>query len=946
MKRIVKMTCLIIFTALVGVTIFGMITTSKAFSRVAVSPGDYSPNEIIIKLKNGERLQNSYSIATNINTGIESLDELNNKFGVSKMEKIVTEMAGYSISSADIRFPRSSLLYQVEMLEDQNIMEAISEYEKIPEVEYAEPNYIQRIAATPDDTYFNDQWGLHNTGQTGGEVDADIDAPEAWDITTGDDSITVAVIDSGIDGDHPDLAASIVEGWDYVDGDADPDDLNDHGTHVAGIIGAIGNNSVGITGVSWNVKIMPLRVFDADGSGYTSDFILALDQAVADGVKIVNYSGGGPSYSQAAYDAIADAMDNDVLLVAAAGNDTINNDDGDHNYPSDYDLDNILSVAATDDGDDLASFSNYGVVSIDVAAPGVSIYSTVPDDDYGYMNGTSMATPMVTGLAVLLKSYNSDYTFQGIKNNIIANVDEVSYLRGKILSGGRINANSSLVDIDEQVPTATVSYDVTEWTDQDIVATLVPSETVVVTNNEGLETYTFTENGSFTFEFTDLAGNPGSAIATVSNIDKLAPTDPTSFVGYTNNSKMEDINLTATHPYQSPYFGWSGAADAGIGLKGYYVNFSVDIEADALDGSFQTGNYYTSSSLIFDDTYYLHIKTVDDLDNVSDGTYTAYIYQPSRYIITGPKKGGGPDVRVFTPSGDLVSHFMAYESTFRGGINVAVGDIDGNGINEIITSTREGGAPTIRVFDVSGNNLGWDFDAYDSAFRGGINIAVGDIEGDGPNEIAVAPISSGGPNIRIFGLRDDQIVPTTENFLAYDENFRGGVAISIGDIEGDGLGEIITTPTSRGGPHVRVFGVRQKRYVPVTLGVMAYAEDFRGGINSCMGDVDNDGQDEIMTGIVSAGGPHVRIIGMQGVNQGLALESPGFMAFDSSLRGGVSVTTMDTFGDGYEEIITGIGGDEPPLVRIYDSEGILLFPEFLAYTEAYTGGLTLAAGFF
>jgi hypothetical protein len=250
------------------------------------------------------------------------------------------------------------------------------------------------------------------------------------------------------------------------------------------------------------------------------------------------------------------------------------------------------------------------------------------------------------------------------------------------------------------------------------------------------------------------------------------------------------------------------------------------------------------------------------------------------------------------------------------------------------------------VFDVDGNNLGWDFMAYDENFRGGVNIAIGDIEGDGPMEIVTAPMANGGPNIRVFGLRSGEIVATTENFMAYDENFRGGIAVSIGDIEGNGIGDIITTPTSRGGPHVRVFGVKNHQYVPVTLGVMAYDESFRGGINSCVGDVDGDGWDEIITGIVSAGGPHVRILGVSGLNQGVELESPGFFAYAESHRGGIEVTAVDIDGDGIEEIVTGVGGDGTPLVRFFNADGVQVADEFAAYAATYLNGITITAGLF
>lgn len=286
---------------------------------------------------------------------------------------------------------------------DMTVEEALEIYRSDPDVEYAEPNYLRyKAATTPNDTFFSELWGLDNTGQTGGAPDADIDAPEAWDITTGNSNVVVAVLDSGVDYNHPDLVANIwtnqaeltgapgvdddgngkiddVRGWDFVDDDNDPIDSDDHGTHVAGTIAAEGDNGTGISGVVWTAQIMPLRFLDALGSGTVADAIEAIDYAIDKGAKIINASYGSYTYSTAERDAIARARDAGILFVAAAGNGNWNNDSATKHYPSSYDLANIIAVAATDQSDSRASFSNYGATSVDVAAPGTSIFSTRPD---------------------------------------------------------------------------------------------------------------------------------------------------------------------------------------------------------------------------------------------------------------------------------------------------------------------------------------------------------------------------------------------------------------------------------------------------------------------------------------------------------------------------------------------------------------------------------------
>lgn len=286
---------------------------------------------------------------------------------------------------------------------DLDVEEAIKLYESDPNVEYAEPNYyVYAAATTPDDTGFSEQWGLHNIGQTvdgsAGTPDADMDAPEAWDITTGSNDVIIAVIDTGVAYDHPELAGNIwqntvevtneedddgngyiddIRGWDFVDNDNDPMDYNGHGTHVAGTFAAISNNNRGIAGVMWCAQIMPLRFLDTVGEGTTADAILAIDYAIDNGAKILNNSWGGGGYSQALKEAIERAKAAGALFIAAAGNEEKNNDMV-PNYPSSYDVDNIIAVAATDQNDNLAYFSNYGATSVHVAAPGTNIYSTVP----------------------------------------------------------------------------------------------------------------------------------------------------------------------------------------------------------------------------------------------------------------------------------------------------------------------------------------------------------------------------------------------------------------------------------------------------------------------------------------------------------------------------------------------------------------------------------------
>ena len=321
-------------------------------------------------------------------------------------------------------------------------------------LEFCEPNAVLSLDAVPNDSLFGSLWGMSN-----------IKAPEAWNISQGSDDVVVAVLDTGIDYNHPDLAANswingdeIAEsgqdndgngyvddrrGWDFYNNDSNPYDDHGHGTHCAGTIGAVGNNNLGVAGVSWRVKLMPVKFLASNGAGTTFGAIAAIDYASENGADIINASFGGSFKSDAMEAAIARARDRGVLFVAAAGNSASNNDSKPQ-YPANYDVDNIISVAATDSSDKLTFFSNYGALTVDIAAPGLQILSTLPGGGYGYMSGTSMAAPHVAGLAALYKGLNPSASYQEIKNAILSTVDPISALQGKMLYGGRINALRTL----------------------------------------------------------------------------------------------------------------------------------------------------------------------------------------------------------------------------------------------------------------------------------------------------------------------------------------------------------------------------------------------------------------------------------------------------------------------------------------------------------------------
>ncbi len=279
---------------------------------------------------------------------------------------------------------KKSLLKRVILKKNTNVEQAVKKYRSMPEVEYAQPNYIYKALAIPNDPDYSLSWGLKNTGQivngTTGTSGKDIQAEDAWNTLTDCSDVIVAVLDTGINYNHRDLSSnmwggSTHHGYDFIDDDNDPMDMNGHGTHCAGIIGASGNDSTGLAGVCWNVQLMAVRVLDATGSGTTVSIASGIDYAVANGAHVISASLGGASDSTVS-DSVSDAESAGVIIVAAAGNEAT--PDNTYSYPAAYTHDNIISVAAVDQDGNLAGFSNYGTTWVDIAAPGVNILSTWP----------------------------------------------------------------------------------------------------------------------------------------------------------------------------------------------------------------------------------------------------------------------------------------------------------------------------------------------------------------------------------------------------------------------------------------------------------------------------------------------------------------------------------------------------------------------------------------
>ena len=336
-------------------------------------------------------------------------------------------------------------IYRVDLAAGVDFDRAITVFSAQAGVQFVGRDSVVSVAQTPNDPRLSELWSLQK-----------IDAAQGWNVTTGTGRTVVAVIDTGVDYRHPDLAANIwtntidpatggLHGYDFSDSDTDPMDENGHGTHVAGIVGATGNNGVGVTGIAQRAQIMVLRFMDAAGNGYTSDAVRAIDYAIRHGAKILNNSWGGASPDPALAAAIERARAAGVIVVIAAGNEQANND-ATASYPAAYakQSNNVVVVASTDSNDQLSWFSNYGPQSVLIAAPGESILSTARGGGYITKSGTSMATPVISGALALLWDLHPTWTYSQILEKLKISVDPVTRLSGKVASGGRIDLGKLL----------------------------------------------------------------------------------------------------------------------------------------------------------------------------------------------------------------------------------------------------------------------------------------------------------------------------------------------------------------------------------------------------------------------------------------------------------------------------------------------------------------------
>ncbi|MDX9893251.1 MAG: S8 family serine peptidase [Patescibacteria group bacterium] len=704
-----------------------------------------------------------------------------------------------------VRFKSNPKVYRFKTTPDLDIEAAIAKYGRWDSVEFIEPNYLYQAAAFPNDPDYSLQWYL-----------TAVNAKEAWSkellLRQTNPNLKdpiIAVLDTGVYLNHPDLKDQIwtnpkeiandgidndrngyiddVYGWDFLDDDSDPNpsfsanydaDAVNHGTIVAGIAAAANNNFQGIAGVSWSGKIMPLRVLDSHGGGEVYSVIRAVDYAIANGADVINMSFVGDDFSQALFDAVLKAYNHNVIVVAAAGNTNpgVNGVDLDvaKSYPVCFQgpqgENMIIGVASIGKNLVKSPFSNYGSC-IDLVAPGESFYATQVKqsgisgfENYynGYWSGTSLSTPIVSAVLATVKSLNPLATIDQIQSVVLkATKDVYSYnsiYRDKLGYG--------LVDFYKAINTSLAKTNPVSQTNQNhyILAGLGYGsfpQLKLLASDDGREFKSFFAyspyfNGAVRVASGDLNGDGQPEVITGTGI------------GGGPHVRIFDINGKLI----SQFFAYAKDFRGGVNIA------------------------------------------TADLDN--DG---------KAEIITGPGPGIEPEVKVFDLNGNQKLGFLAYGQNFLGGVKVAAGDVDGDGRDNIVVGAGNGGGPHVRIFEYNGKLLS-QFFAYNSDFHGGVNVAVGDFHGDGKAEIVVSIEKDSLPTVRVFNYQGIKL----SDFFAFEFDFLKGVEVAVGDVTGDGLAEIIAGKAQGGAPLIKIFNINGK----LKSEFFAHSKGYTGGVRTAV----------------------------------------------------------------------------------------------------------------
>src|SRR2546421_7576963 len=791
------------------------------------------------------------------------------------------------------RFHAVEHLYHLKLATGTNLHQAMQALRRHPDVQYAEPNFVvEAFSNAPNDPLFTSQWSL--------QIHAGIDAIEAWDVTTGSAEVVVAVLDTGVDYLHVDLVDNLfrnevectANGSDY-DGNGvvddchgfnalthsgDPYDDHGHGTHVAGIIGATGNNASGVTGVAWNVRLLPCKFINGSGMGDTAGAIACLDYVLAmkqRGVKIVatNNSWGGGFFSQALVDAIAAQRDNGILFVTAAGNSGGNNDTL-QTYPCSHDVSNIVCVAATDQNDALAWFSNYGRNTVHLAAPGVDILSTVPGNQYQTLSGTSMAAPHVAGTIALLYADDPAADWRLIRNRLLSGAETTWGALNTTITGRRTQAwfalrcrheplvrrlqpRTSTVSTSQQLVLATYSMDCGLPYSQPSVTVAETGETLLLRDDgsgwdeaagDGVFTTTWMppRGGTFTLTF------PDGSVVTV----------------------QSDADLKPGFPIQTWHS--AGSFQAGQGLHVVVGNIDTDPALEILVSGLAGGPLYAFKA-----------------DGSTVPGWPVLDPPGAAYPALGRLTAGSSALDVVAGHFAIQARLSAYSGAGtplpgwpRPPANYMSSppttmDVDGDGVDEIFTDEQDW---NLHAYHGDGTPAtGWPTTGFIGGQERSMS-AIADLDGDGRLDV----ITTSGwtsPGVYLFAYRHDGTLRP-----GFPVNFAGSVHTFpvVGDVDGDGVPEIIVTGF---GGRVLIFS---------NTGVLKRTVQLQGtwfySTAPALADLDGDGIPEIIVQTNS----HLNVVKCDG---SVLAGWPRALPANTTL-GNASPVVGDVDGDGLPEIVT------------------------------------------
>ncbi|HPA25390.1 MAG TPA: S8 family serine peptidase [bacterium] len=685
-----------------------------------------------------------------------------------------------------IKLKNSQQIYKFKFQNDNELQELIKFYQEQKDVELVEPNYLYQAALIPNDQYYDEQWYLEK-----------IQAPNAWNITTGTNLPIIAIIDSGVDIDHPDLKNNIwtnskeianngidddqngftddFYGWDFVDNNNNvkptiKEPYSDiglkHGTVVAGVVAAEGGNKEGVAGISWHAKIMVIKALDNAGVGDTLTVSKAIDYARVMGANIINLSFVGEGNSQTLETAIKQAYEADIMVVAAAGNEVKDgvNMNTSPRYPACHNGPNgdnwVIAVGSLDANDVKASFSNYGSNCLDISAPGVGIFSTVyynnNNDKYkkyyerGW-TGTSVSAPQIAGAAALIKSLRPELPFNQIKKIILQNTDNIDETNKNLkgfLGNGRLNLIKSISNA--------------------------------------------------------LMATPETSIQ-----PKRIITSPVSAGG-------PHIKIFRKGILEQQFFAHDEKFRGGLSLAGYTTNEQLKIVVGLGKGTYPWIKIFSNTNTLIE-------KMSAFAENFRGGVeVTAGQVNADKEIEIVATAGvsGGPQIRIFNELGLVKSSWFAFDKKERTGLNLTLSDMDRDGLEEIIV-VRKSGLSEIKIFDFWGN-LKKSFYPYGNKFYGSLNIASGDLDNDGFGEIVTVKSTGVNPEIKIF----DHEGKLKSSFFPFVKKTGNGANIALGDVNGDGLKDIVVGSGIGMEPQVKVFNMNGV----LELNFLAYDKRFRGGV--------------------------------------------------------------------------------------------------------------------